>query len=38
MTAIVLLLVLLALIALSPLAGSRDVDFRDKRGSWRNFG
>jgi hypothetical protein len=31
------LLIPLALIVLSPLAGSRDLRFRDKRGSWRNY-
>ena len=32
------LLVPLALIVLAPLAGSRDLRYRDKRGSWRNYG
>lgn len=31
------LLVPLALIVLAPLAGSRDLRYRDKRGSWRNY-
>jgi len=31
------LLIPLALIVLSPFAGSRDLRFRDKRGSWRNY-
>ena len=32
------LLIPLALIVLSPLAGSRrDLPYRDKRGSWRNY-
>jgi hypothetical protein len=26
-----------ALIVLSPFLGSRDLPYRDKRGSWRNF-
>jgi hypothetical protein len=33
-----LLLVPLALILVSPLVGSRDLPYRDKRGSWRNYG
>ena len=37
MTAVWLLLPL-ALIVLAPLAGSRDLRYRDKRGSWRNLG
>ncbi len=36
MTAIWLLLPL-ALIVLAPFAGSRDLPYRDKRGSWRNY-
>ena len=31
------LLVPLALIVLAPFAGSRDLRYRDKRGSWRNY-
>ena len=31
------LLIPLALMVLSPLAGSRDLRYRDKRGSWRNY-
>jgi hypothetical protein len=37
MTAVWLLLPF-ALIVLAPLAGSRDLRYRDKRGSWRNHG
>jgi hypothetical protein len=36
MTAVWLLLPF-ALIVLAPLAGSRDLRYRDKRGSWRNY-
>jgi hypothetical protein len=32
------LLVPFALIVLAPLVGSRDLRYRDKRGSWRNYG
>ena len=31
------LLIPLAVMVLSPLAGSRDLRYRDKRGSWRNY-
>jgi hypothetical protein len=31
------LLTPLALILISPLVGSRDLPYRDKRGSWRNY-
>jgi hypothetical protein len=31
------LIVPFALIVLSPFLGSRDLRYRDKRGSWRNF-
>ena len=31
------LLVPLALILVAPLIGSRDLPYRDKRGSWRNY-
>ena len=31
------LIVPLALILVSPLVGSRDLPYRDKRGSWRNY-
>jgi hypothetical protein len=27
----------LALLVLAPLVGSRDLNYRDKRGSWRNY-
>ena len=35
--AALLLLVPLALIVIAPLVGSRDLPYRDKRGSWRNY-
>jgi len=31
------LIIPLALIVVSPFLGSRDLRYRDKRGSWRNF-
>ena len=30
-------LIPLALLVLAPLVGSRDLHYRDKRGSWRNY-
>jgi hypothetical protein len=32
------LIVPLALMVLAPFAGSRDLRYRDRRGSWRNYG
>jgi len=30
-------LIPIVLLALAPLVGSRDLHYRDKRGSWRNY-
>jgi hypothetical protein len=37
MTVMWLMIILLALIVLAPFYGSREVPFRDKRGSWHNY-